>query len=372
MSRFRSQIKRYIMNNETRIGNLLFATAFAAIFCLCSCSVKQHNPETELQPQVVEFSASAQATWVKSATTSSDLSNCYNDFGVWGVARKDGDIYSLWGNEALEEVNINDRTGFNEPKDYAYWYKDYTYNFIALAPFSLIGGEVSDLDFVPVEESDADNPVDMISFVYNISPRYQQGDYDFDLLAAAAREFNPVSGRKDSQELIFWHLLSQINMTIQFGKDAENNDIKGTLDAIHLSSLPKALYTVSFNNVVANPTAPTLVTCAPDARASKQKISIEFDDSPESATLGPINVIPQQASSLILEIDFTINEGTKDNPILVSYTGFTRDLSIPGKLEEYTVNGKYNYTITIGSKSGITFDVIVNDWDTPMSPEINM
>ena len=338
----------------------------------------------------MEFRAQSQATWVKSGTSSKMFP--YDDFGVWGMARQGEDIiYDLWGNDSgndgLTEVfdperrvanNITDRDTPRvfTPSKAAYWIKGYAYNFIAVAPYNdLNEGELTYLNLIPMEDSEEEEPKDAISFIYNISSRYSAGNYAFDLLGAANDTDGPVSsGRTASQDLTFWHLLSQINITVQFGKYANNENIKGTVDAIYLSPIPSGTYTISFDDSNANPRAPMFVTCLPNTSATKPTISCEFNDAPSTATVGPINVIPQAASSLTFEIDITINEGTDEEPMPVKYEKLAFNLSIPGKLEEYAVNGKYNYTITIGVNAGITFDVAVQDWETPEEkiPEINM
>ena len=114
-----------------------------------------------------------------------------------------------------------------------------------------------------------------------------------------------------------------------------------------------------------------MVQCSPNTSASKPTVT--FNPNAVKATVGPLNVIPQNVSTIGLEIDFTINEGTAQNPIYVPYTGFNIDLNVPGKVDTLEPNGQYNYTITIGAKAGITFEVDVQEW-TPVEniPEINM
>ena len=349
----------------------------AALALSSACKKSSIDVELVEKETPVEFRAQSQATWVKSGTTSTSQTFPYNDFGVWGMARQGEDvIYNLWGNQSLTEVNKNTATGLFEPTVDAYWLKGYAYNFIAVAPYNdLNEDELTDLNLIPMEDSKEEEPKDAISFIYDISSRYSAGNYAFDLLGAANDTDGPVSsGRTASQDLTFWHLLSQINITVQFGKYANNENIKGTVDAIYLSPIPSGTYTISFDDSNANPRAPMFVTCLPNTSVDKPTISFEFNDAPSTATVGPINVIPQAASSLTFEIDITINEGTDEEPMPVKYEKLAFNLSIPGKLEEYAVNGKYNYTITIGVNAGITFDVAVQDWETPEEkiPEINM
>ena len=172
--------------------------------------------------------------------------------------------------------------------------------------------------------------------------------------------------------MTFWHLLSKINLTIQFGKDAQDNQINAVVDAIRLSPISRAVYNLSYNSQTTESTAPLVIECTPDASATKPTIA--FDTNAAVATVGPIYVIPQNVATVGLEIDFTINEGTAEVPIYVPYTGFNVDLTIPDKVVEFRPNGQYNYKITIGVNAAISFEVDVQEWGTPEEeiPEIDM
>ena len=315
----------------------------------------------------MEFRAQSQATWVKSRTSSKMFP--YDDFGVWGMARQGEDvIYNLWGNQSLTEVNKNTATGLFEPTVDAYWLKGYAYNFIAVAPYNDSG-----YSFISASPAATANPWDHVSFRYDISGKYARPtDYTFDLLGAAADSDGPVSGgRTASQHLSFWHLLSKIIITIQFGKDTEGNSINAVVNTVRISPIPSCVYTLSYDDESDAYTAPLVVQCSPNISASKPTVT--FNPNAAKATVGPLNVIPQDVSTIGLEIDFTINEGTAQSPIYVPYTGFIVDLNVPGKVATLEPNGQYNYTITIGAKAGITFEVDVQEWETPDEiPEINM
>ena len=92
------------------------------------------------------------------------------------------------------------------------------------------------------------------------------------------------------------------------------------------------------------------------------KSDIIFNNPNFTSAAPIIHIIPQDVASLELYIDFTINEGTPQNPIPVQYQGFKIDVTAQ-ELDEYVYNGKYNWSITIGTKNSISFEVIkVNEW----------
>ena len=352
------------MRLETKTVTILMCVALA----LSACSKKTITPAEDPQPAEVGFTAASQAVWVKGGETPT-TSFPYDNFGVWGMARLGEDaIYNLWANNSLAEVNKNKTTGIFEPEVDAYWLKGYAYNFIAVAPYNDSG-----YSFISASPAATANPLDHVSFRYDISGKYARTtDYTFDLLGAAADSDGPVSGgRTASQDLTFWHLLSKIIITIQFGKDTEGNSINAVVNTVRISPVPSCVYTLSYDDESEAYTAPLVVQCSPNTSASKPIVT--FNPNAAKATVGPLNVIPQNVSTIGLEIDFTINEGTAQNPIYVPYTGFNIDLNVPGKVDTLDPNGQYNYTITIGAKAGITFEVDVQEW-TPVEniPEINM
>lgn len=352
-----------------KLERTIVTTLLCAVLALSSACKKASVGVDIVEGEApVEFYAKSQATWVKSETTSTTQTFPHVNFGVWGMARLGEDaIYNLWGNNSLAEVNKNTTTGIFEPEVDAYWLKGYAYNFIAVAPYNDSG-----YSFISASPAATANPLDHVSFTYDISGKYATTDYTFDLLGAAADSDGPVSGgRTASQDLTFWHLLSKIIITIQFGKDAQGNSINAVVNTVKISPIPSGVYTLSYDCESTAYTAPLVIQCSPNTSASKQTVT--FNPNPAKATVGPLNVIPQNVSTIGLEIDFTINEGTAQNPISVPYTGFNIDLNVPGKVDTLDPNGQYNYTITIGAKAGITFEVDVQEW-TPVEniPEINM
>ena len=341
-----------IMNGETRITIILMCV----VFTLCSCTKKAIPSTEDPKPSVVEFRASSQATWVKSIENSFP----HNDFGVWGIARQGSLVYNLWGNGALMDVNKNTE-GSYVPSEAAYWLKGYTYNFLAVAPYADAG-----FAFIGVNTKEAQtnvtNPSDYLIFTFDMSSKYNKGDYDFDLLGAAAQNTINAGGYSTAQNLMFWHLFSQIEIkNIGFA-----SGISGTVNKAHLKAYPSGEYIVSYSTDASNSTSPTKVECEVIKTTSNntavEKSDIIFNNPNFTSATPIIHIIPQDVASLELYIDFTINEGTSQNPIPVQYQGFKIDLTAQ-ELDEYVYNGKYNWSITIGTKNSISFDVLkVNEW----------
>ena len=346
-----------IMNNETRIGKLIFSTALAAVFCLCSCSLKQHTPEPEPQPEpqpeTVAFRATSQASWVKSTTTSSTLSDYgHNDFGVWGIARKEGaSDYILWSDDELTQVVKNTATGApaNEyrPVSDAYWFSGYTYNFIAVAPYTNSG--ISNVGFI-LKEDNTEDEVDAISFDYTSPATF---NVDFDLMAAVAETSVEKSSSQGAQNLTFWHLFSQITFRVKFGNDQSGNQIEGTVQKIVLKNVrTNASYVVS----AGGNTNTLAVTCEAD---DSQTVDLTFTTSEtipagESwAFIDRVNILPQDITDFELFIDFEIGDG--------DYDAYEVNLSSAGDF--YDFNERYFWNITIGHNLYISLDAKVEAWD---------
>ena len=342
------------MTLETRTVTLLLCAALA--ITLGSCSKKTITPAEDPQPAEVGFTAASQAVWVKSGANTFP----YDDFGVWGIARQDNLIYNLWGNGALMEVNKNTE-GSYVPTEAAYWLKGYTYNFLAVAPFFDDDDEFSLTPISPSTSSGAD----VMTFTFDMSTRYKNGKYDFDLLGAADQTSVNKGGYNTAQELTFWHLLSQVEIkNISFA-----SGINGRVDKIVLKSLPSAIYTISYDNSSDNRTKPTGISCTAinvkENGDPADKSDAIFANPDFSVSHPIVNIIPQAVANLELYIDFTITQGT----ITDEYKDFKINLNAQ-ELTEYVYNGKYNWSITIGSKNAITFDVKVVPWpDANVSEE---
>ena len=337
--------------------------AMCAVLALVSCSLKQHTPEPEPQPEpqpeTVAFRASSQASWVKSTTTSSTLSDYHNDFGVWGIARKEGaSDYILWSENGLTQVRKNTATDAPEneyiPVRPAYWVGGYTYNFIAIAPYTDSG--VSNINVVHTEESTDDAP-DAISFVCNVERKYEPSDpstpkvYDFDLMGTVAETEVSQSSTQGAQSLTFWHLFSQLNIEVLFGKDPHGNQITGTVNEMELKNVDaSASYEISFNDDKS-----LKVTCL-SSRINSQK-NLLFEESEDDTKWHVIaNVIPQNIQDWELYLDFTVGG--------VEYEDFKVDLKIgDNNPADYLYNHRYNWTITIGSSLYVSFSASVAPWD---------
>ena len=334
----------------------------AALTLVTACQ-QTLSPSEDPQPSVVDFRASSQATWVKSASTT--FSDYHSDFGVWGIARQGNLTYNLWGyNTTLVQVTKNASNSYVPTVD-AYWLSGYVYNFLAVAPYNDSG--MSSILATPAVTSETE---DVLKFNYDLTSKYTATTpiYTFDLLGAAA-ETDPITGgRTDSQDLKFWHLFSQINLTIKFGKDGANNGINGKVKAIRFSPEPKASFEISYDSSSTEDGAQPIINTA--VITQTQKPVLEFTTNVAEASVGPINIVPQAPANILLEVDITIQE---DAVTAVDYT-LTIDLNAAQAPEKYLSNNKYNYTITIGTKAAITFDVSVNNWETPEGeiPEIDM
>lgn len=328
------------MKNVTKIVILfLFAT-----LTLSSCTRKQLTPDIPDEKVPIGFSAQSQNAMVKSETeTGIPLSV---DFGVWGIARH-SDIdqtYMLWYDDGFMHAKKNQSTGYYESDEAAYWVGGYTYNFIAYAPFN--DGEDSGLiEFQYIPKSEASE--DALKFVYDMSKKA----YDYDLLGAVAETSVTVGTTPESQRLIFLHLLSKINIRILFdgAKDAAGmpTDIVNVSDMSLKNVNTKATYTLSGRNSLN-------VKC----EAEDETTAINFNGSS-----GVVNILPQNVSDVVLELDFTVGEGVN----AISTTNYQVDIGavheLVGKSTDYKYNEQYNWIITINPKN-MSFDVSVTEWKT--------
>ena len=395
MSRFGSQFKqrkpkmKRIQNISLSLMSLLsecgghqgtprtLILALLLLLALTSCQKRPQPSTPEDQKTLIGFSAVSQSVAVKSETTPKTTFP-YTNFGVWGIARCASveSPYILWTNNQLTEVSTPEGTQTNQqvsnvvftPSSDAYWLRDYTYNFLAVAPYDDEGFELT-----AITQSTSDDVKDQLTFLYDVSYRYELGNYTFDLLGATAEQPVTTGGYNQTQPLIFWHLFSQIEIeNIGFA-----TGINGTVTKILMKSYPSAEYTIEYDESIEDSTKPTKINCdaitenSDGTSADKAEISFK---NPAFGTANPIvNIIPQLVSGLELYIDFTINEGTDSAPVNVQYTDFKINLNVSGNPTEYVPNGKYNWTITIGAKNAISFKVVtVTPWkeDTPKIDEI--
>ena len=318
--------------------------SLCAALALSACNKRHHTPDTSDQKIPLSFTAESHDAVVKSATKVAFPEN--TDFGVWGVARHNtlAQPYVLWLN-GMEQVTKN-TDGSYVPATEAYWLKDYTYNFLAVAPFT--GGPAVTTPAQPTSTS-----TDELEFTFDMDAKYDQKDYDFDLMAAAATSTVDASHGKGSQSLIFWHLLSKINVNVSFV------DTEGTVDEIRLSNiLTQTQYTLGLDQEPANasdrdsdyPLNVSYVTNQTEKNTSP--IVLNADNKAGNSWTWIMHVVPQVTKDFDLYMDFTVGG--------VSTTNFKVNLSAAGNTV-YQPNSQYNWNITINPKT-ITFDVEVNPW----------
>ena len=350
------------MRLETKIATLLMLAALA----LGSCTKKPHTPTEEPQPAEVGFTAASQAVWVK-GETDPKTTFPYTDFGVWGIARNTSvaSPYILWTSNQLTEVSAPEGTQTNKeetnivftPTEAAYWLRDYSYDFLAIAPYNPSG--LTNVAFTLKDAAGNTTGKDYMTFTYDMSSKYTSGDYAFDLLGAAAQYKVETGGYSTAQNLMFWHLLSQINISVSFGTGLGGEQIVGEVTAIRLGNVVSS---GAFE--VKHSTGNEISTvCTPSTDASAKK-NLSFSGS--SATF---HIIPQNVKTMDLAIDFTINKGTASE---ATYTDFKINLNVPANENDYTPNGKYNWIITIGVRNAITFDIDVTPWTTGTGGTIEM
>ena len=276
----------------------------------------------------------------------SSFGAAYQKFGVWGIARQEGNNtpYILWENNRLSQVqksSTDDETYI--PVSNAYWLSGYKYNFIAIAPYE----EGLASTYSPLNSKDA------LTFSYNMGTKYAapEHDYDFDLLAAVAEEFVEKSSTHASQQtLIFWHLLSKIKINVIF-----SGVTSGTVTGMRLENIDTDVqYTISFDDENDND-KPLYVV--PEAGTST-KSRISFDGMADGGNI--IHIVPQAITDFRLYLDFEI---TKDGKTAET-TAYEVNLDGAKTASPfYGNNESYNWNITI-SPNLITFDVKVVPWQS--------
>lgn len=293
------------------------------------------------------FHASSQAADVKAGEGTNAFP--YDNFGIWGIARKSGESdYVLWEAAALTKVQkgtINGQTAY-KPVDDAYWVTGYTYHFIALAPYG-VGG-------TPTFST---NPTDAMTFSFDMAGYYDKpADYTFDLLGTVAEETveGPAS-KHSSQPLLFFHLLSQININVEF-VNADGSSATSSVSEVRLIADTDVEYTVGFDNSEnpenpENPDELLMVSSNSGERKPSEQIALE-------GSSGTINVVPQPATSMELYLDFTLGSETDK----VYFYDFKVDLTANGTPKDYLYNHSYNWNITIGPKGNVAFSVEVDPW----------
>lgn len=326
------------MRLEIKTAILLMCAALA----LSSCNKKPHTPAEDPHPAEVGFTALSQIP--TKATTP-----LTTDFGVWGIARQEGNTtpYILWLSN-LEQITKQGDYYKPAAGNDAYWLKNYTYHFLALAPYTGLGADVTATQATSTSQ-------DQLTFTYDLSQKYaatNTQDLDFDLMGAAAKT-SVTTTKPEYQSLVFWHLFSKICISVNFV------NAEGTVDEIRLSNVvTKGDYVISLDEVNDFDT-PLTVTCTPSTAAADRisaqaPLALNSGNKDQGATTPQwtLHVIPQVVSGFDMYIDFTIGG--------VEVNNFKVNLSAAGT-DPYTYNGAYNWNLNI-TPNDITFDVAVMPW----------
>ena len=337
-----------------------------AVLLLAACDRNRHTPDPDTQKVPLSFSASSHNIPVKASTANSELSNYHKDFGVWGIARHTTyQPFILWEASPMVQVKAVEKKDPNTgeeiptsefvPVSGAFWVQGYAYSFIALAPYT--GGLDALVDAVVTPSQDIAISPDTFSFTFDMGTKYDESDYDFDLMGSAA--ITPtvnVASHRGAQELNFHHLLAKINISVDL-KDSKNGPSLGTVSKIRLLGVDtNSSYVIAYNAInELNVTSSAVV---------ESQNEIIFSNDTESGTSGfqqCLNVVPQNISDYKLYIDFTLGTGANQ----ISFTDFFIDIANATNQptdKSYKCNEVYNWNITIGSKEDISFIVSVNPW----------
>ena len=245
----------------------------------------------------------------------------------------------------MSEVNAvldesDEPTGAYAPASDAYWLSGFKYNFIAIAPYD---SGITDVNFSQA----TDSARDALSFSYNISERYQNGVYDYDLMAAVAETSVAKSTTHPSQQnLTFWHIFSQINIAVNF-KDADGNNTTGTA-ILRLHNVDQDIaYTIT--SVDNTPTVTTdevtlQVNCTNTSVTDKvNPIVFNGSDPAVNTWRWTLNIVPQNIANLRLTLDFTIAGDEFKNYEINLFPSSTTP-------KEYGYNQQYNWNITLTPK----------------------
>ena len=336
------------MEKVTRIVIL----SLCAALILGSCTKKHHQPAEPLKAPL-EFTAVSQDSGMKAVLEANSLANYHLDFGAWGIARQEGNStpYVLWSSDSMSEVYAEpdanaagEYTGTFIPREPAYWLTGFAYNFIAVAPYT---GGVSGLDVA--HSVDTQTGKDAITFTFDQGAKYTAGDFDFDLMGAAAAT-DAITTKPTTQPLTFWHLFSKININVSF-VDANGTAVStGTVSHMRLCNVKsKADYTLTFGGA-------NNLSVACGSHTDDKTISL----SGSSAT---VHILPQSITGFELYLDFTLDGA--------AFNDFKVNLNTTGHPTTYNWNEVYNWNIIIGPKADISFSFTVLPWvGDPVGDEI--
>ena len=337
-----------------------------ALSLLSSCNKKLPDTPVQEQQVPVGFRAMSQAVWVKSGETDPDkpkFSDIHDDFGVWGIARQEGiqSPYILWSANSLTKVEeLTTDPGVYAPVTAAYWIKDYKYNFLAVAPFE-DGGLT--LNGISTKETQASatpavqNPVDFMTFTYDMSSKYTAGLYTFDLLGAAAETQKIESGHKESQQLMFWHLFSKLAIKVIFINGSGEEITTGhTLTELTIDKVnTKGNFTIQFNATEGK--TGNLAVAMNQINSDEATLSFNSSSATDLEGRWIAHIVPQNISDLVINIKYKVTNDGKDTYYHDSISLANSDPAT------YDPNGQYKWTIKINPKGTIGLTVKVNPWD---------
>lgn len=333
--------------------NKIMTVSICALFALAAGCNKVHIDNNGNDRKLLLFSAESEENLTQNSTkaTSSALPEDF-DFGVWGIARRDDGIeqdpYILWRENSLIQVNKkNNSSGiYYEPSSAAYWFSNHTYHFIAVAPFDI---DATDVNVITKEENSSSG-ADILKFEYSIAGKYTANDYDFDLMGAVAMsKVNVAATPPSSQEIVFKHLFSQINMNVYF-KDGDTT-IDGSVQKIRIRNVStQGEYDITFGNGNS-----LVVTCTDQADNQE----IVFASETALAFPQTLHILPQDVSEFELYLDFKIGSGAE----ALTMNDFKVNLSTANNTPTfYDYNQSRNWNITISPKASISFTIDVAPW----------
>ena len=317
------------MKLETKIAYLILCLALP----LTTACKKTPIPAEDPQPAEIGFTAASQAVEMKSGTkATTPLSQFHQDFGVWGIATNTlSPQYILWDDNNLTKVERQGDTDVYVPTSPAYWFNNYTYYFMALAPFN---SGATNFDIHSANHT--------MSFNFNLGSKYSTA-LEFDLMGAVAHK-EVETTKPANQNLVFWHLFAKINIAVSFVDGSGAAITTGSVSEMRLNNVDtEATYTLSFNN-----NNELAVACV-----SNSAVTTPLTFSSATASF---NILPQNITDFQLYLDFTLNG--------VEYKDFKVNLNAAGNPTTYNYNERYNWNITIGPKEDISFKVTVEPWVT--------
>ena len=335
--------------------------SICALFALAIGCNKVHIDNNGNDRKLLLFSAESEENLTQNSTKATYSALPYEDFGVWGIARRDDGIeqapYILWSENSLIQVNkVNKNSSeIYEPSSAAYWFSNHTYHFIAVAPFDIYA---TDVNVITKEENSSS---DALEFKYSIAGKYTANDYDFDLMGAVAMSKVDVAAtHSSSQDIVFKHLFSQINMNVYF-KDGDRT-IDGSVQKIRIRNVStQGEYNITFDNDNS-----LKVTC------TDQAVNQEIVFASETALTFPqtLHILPQDVSKFELYLDFKIGSGAE----ALTMNDFKVNLSTANNTPSfYDYNQSRNWNITISPKASISFTIDVAQWvDSNVGDELEI